>query len=580
MEIRHKLAAIAVLFILSYMVLRLVHPAFHLSQTPIIILIGFFMLVASILTVWYLLGKFGIVMESVRQKVDMIHRADVARASATMAAFVLGISNMRKRKVRTGLTAVTLILLTFTILSFTSFETMPARMLEYASSRPAPYVGVLLRGLGWGSLSEFVTYDMADFFSVQGMRAAPRSWFVNRKPTEELQIEITRDDAPGTEAVANAVLGLAPEEKYFSGINSDQYYEGEWFDPQDGGLALRLHRALADEAEPADRGQGHRQGRTSPSWAASCAWWARSRATNSSSSRTWTGRRSRPLTSWRSSTSRPAARPRRPAQGLALSATGQLDVDTFVHQKSAKQEEEEQYIHMEPDRVLFVPNELNLKLGGQVRSIAAGPGVATAGGEGAAPVRGHAEGAAQPRGPGPLRRLQPDAGRQGARAPRGHAQPPERGRRGRPAGAHPDRRADRLQHHARGRLRADVRDQDLRLRRPGADAHRGAVLCGEQRVRRDGRDAGLPDRADRQPRADDGARADGGHDAELLQHQRRLVGAAGGGGGAGVHGLPGPHGGQAERAGRDAQDGHPQARRPTCGRSGSPSPSAPRRRWA
>ena len=229
-EIRHKLAAIAVLFIISYVVLRLVHPAFNLSQTPIIILIGFFMLVASIFTVWYLLGKFGIVMESVRQKVDMIHRADVARASATMAAFVLGISNMRKRKVRTGLTAVTLILLTFTILSFTSFETMPARMLEYSSSKPAPYVGVLLRGLGWGSLSEFVTYDMADFFSVQGMRAAPRSWFVNRRPTEELQIEITRDDAPGTEAVANAVLGLAPEEKYFSGINSDQSYEGEWFD--------------------------------------------------------------------------------------------------------------------------------------------------------------------------------------------------------------------------------------------------------------------------------------------------------------------------------------------------------------
>ena len=63
--------------------------------------------------------------------------------------------------------------------------------------------------------------------------------------------------------------------------------------------------------------------------------------------------------------------------GLALSATGQLDVDTFVHQKSAKQEEEEQYIHMEPDRVLFVPNDLNLKLGGQIRSIAAGPGITT-----------------------------------------------------------------------------------------------------------------------------------------------------------------------------------------------------------
>jgi hypothetical protein len=60
--------------------------------------------------------------------------------------------------------------------------------------------------------------------------------------------------------------------------------------------------------------------------------------------------------------------------GLALSATGEMDVETFVHRKSAKQEEEEQYVHMEPDRVLFIPNELNLKLGGTVRAIAAGPG--------------------------------------------------------------------------------------------------------------------------------------------------------------------------------------------------------------
>ncbi len=150
-EIRHKLVAIAVLFVISYLVLRVVHPAFHLSQTPVIILIGFFMLVASIGTIWYLLGKFGIVMESVRQKVDMIHRADVARASATMAAFVLGISNMRKRKVRTGLTAVTLILLTFTILSFTSFETMPARMLEYASSRAGALRGRAAARAGLGT---------------------------------------------------------------------------------------------------------------------------------------------------------------------------------------------------------------------------------------------------------------------------------------------------------------------------------------------------------------------------------------------------------------------------------------------
>ncbi|MHC4481420.1 MAG: M28 family peptidase, partial [Planctomycetota bacterium] len=228
-EIRKKLVAIFVLFVLSYIVLRLVHPAFQLSQTPVIILDGFFMLVAAVGTIWYLLAKFNVVMEHIRQKVDMIHRADVARASATMAAFVLGISNMRKRKVRTGLTAATLILLTFTILSFTSFETMPARMLEYAAPREAPYEGVLLRGLGWGPLSEFVTYDMMNFFQVRGMQVAPRSWFVNRKKTEELQVEVHRVGSEG-EAVANAILGLSPEEGAFSNLNDPRFLRHQWFD--------------------------------------------------------------------------------------------------------------------------------------------------------------------------------------------------------------------------------------------------------------------------------------------------------------------------------------------------------------
>jgi len=374
-EIRHKLVAIAVLFVISYIVLRLVHPAFKLSQTPIIILIGFFMLVASIGTIWYLLGKFGIVMEVMRQKVDMIHRADVARASATMAAFVLGISNMRKRKVRTGLTAVTLILLTFTILSFTSFETVPARMLEYASSRRAPYEGVLLRGLGWGPLSEFVSYDMMNFFKVRGMRAARRSWFVNRKPTEELQIVINRPDRPGVEAVANAMLGLDPEEKYFSRIDREEVFEGEWFSEDMEGwpfvciLPSRMKQNLRIEDQEIGKATVSvlgRQVRVVGTF----------RSDELFKFEDIDGEEITPV-DFVAQQYRQGATAAPQGGGLALSATGEMDVETFVHRKSAKEEEEEQYIHMEPDRVLFVPNELNLKLGGTMRSIAAGPGVSS-----------------------------------------------------------------------------------------------------------------------------------------------------------------------------------------------------------
>ncbi len=382
-EIRKKLVAIAVLFAISYLVLWLVHPAFRLSRTPIIILDGFFMLVAAIGTIWYLLAKFNIVMEHIRQKVDMIHRADVARASATLAAFVLGISNMRKRKVRTGLTAATLVLLTFTILSFTSFETMPLRMLAYTSPRKAPYEGVLLRGLGWGPLSEFVAYDMVNFFRVQGMRVAPRSWFVNRKQTEELQIDINRVDGEG-EAVANAILGLSPEETYFSDISNEKYLSHEWFDrsmpdwPFVCILPTRMMESLRIEEKEVGTARISVLGR-------------QLRVVGAFSSdelfryEDMDGEEITPVDFVAQQYRQGGAQAG--GGGLALSATGETDVESFVHRKSAKKEEEEQYIHMEPDRVLFIPYELNLELGGTARAIAAGPGRVESAAESLQPFR-------------------------------------------------------------------------------------------------------------------------------------------------------------------------------------------------
>ena len=50
-----------------------------------------------------------------------VHSTDVSRLSTTMAAVNMGISTMRRRPLRTLLTAVTVVLLTFTILTFASF---------------------------------------------------------------------------------------------------------------------------------------------------------------------------------------------------------------------------------------------------------------------------------------------------------------------------------------------------------------------------------------------------------------------------------------------------------------------------
>ena len=393
-DIRKKLTAIGAIFVFSYLLLRLVHPAFRLSKAPIIILDGFFMVVASLWTVWYLILKFQTVMEHLKRRVLTIHRADVARASAAMAAFVLGISNMRKRKVRTLLTAFTLILLTFTILSFTSFETMPARMLRIKTSVKAPYTGLLVRGLNWAPMSEFQVYDLENFFQVEGLISAPRSWLVNRDPTQELRLDIKRVTENSTEAtgnevrtlsspsprmVASAMLGLSPQEDSLSGVATKYLAHGVWFDPAapDWPFVCILPTGMMENLrlEPEDIGT-----------AQILVLGRRLRVVGSLNTRTKAGEKrffefedldEEPLTPVDFVEQQYKMAAGAEGEGPSLTATGETDVEAFLAQKG-KQKGESLYIHMDPDRVLIVPNELCLKLGGTLRSIAAGPAEAHA----------------------------------------------------------------------------------------------------------------------------------------------------------------------------------------------------------
>jgi len=367
-DIRKKLAAVGVLFAISYFVLRLVHPAFKLSKTPIIILIGFFMFVVGLFVIVLLLQKFQAVMERVRQHLDLVHRADVARASAAMAAFILGISNMRKRKARTVLTALTLILLTFTILSFTSFETYPVRVLRYASSEKAPYDGILLRSLTWSPLPEFTVYDLVNFFKGEDMRIAERSWFVNREKTEELRLDIKRVGGRG-EAVASAMLGLSPAEKDFSRI-TDYLDEGQWFSEQMKDwpfvciLPGRMCESLGVEPSELGRAKISVLGRyltvvgklNSQRFLTEC--------------RDLDSEPMTPVDFVKQEFERPGMEEEE--TGPTFTPTGEMTVEDFVSAQGGEESGKDRYIHMDPDRVLIVPHQTCVKLGGTIRSVAAG----------------------------------------------------------------------------------------------------------------------------------------------------------------------------------------------------------------
>ena len=151
--------------------------------------------------------RFNSYMKAYQAREAHIHETDINRASASYAAFMLGISNMRRRKLRTGLTLLTLVLLTFTVLSFTSFNTQ-IRYMAFAMDHKGTYEGVLIRDRNWNVLNR-PTLDYArSHFATEGV-VVPRNWYVAFDDEQKKYIEVFGD----TSVVrATGMLGLMPEE--------------------------------------------------------------------------------------------------------------------------------------------------------------------------------------------------------------------------------------------------------------------------------------------------------------------------------------------------------------------------------
>ncbi len=141
----------AAFFVAIFLALWLVHPALGITRAPLIVLLAFIMMTLTALVVIIVVGKFDHRMRVLRQQISGVRDADVGRLSASGSAFTLGVSNMRRRKIRTALTCTTLILVTFTILSFTSVQP-EVRLNRVPIEHKGDYIGALVRDRAWEPL--------------------------------------------------------------------------------------------------------------------------------------------------------------------------------------------------------------------------------------------------------------------------------------------------------------------------------------------------------------------------------------------------------------------------------------------
>jgi hypothetical protein len=224
-------------FVVVFLLLALFHPAFRVAISPLMILLAFIVLTLSVVVITLVVRRFEQVMSERRAASGGVHAADVSRLSAALTAFFLGIGHLRKRPIRTTLTAVTIVLLAFSVLSL-------AAVVQYLSQTAIPYAkvharydGILLRGWQWQPVNT-IAYDAlrTEF----GSRVVPRAWYYSAMVSNQSFVAIT-GGAERRTIYASGLVGVTAAERNVTLRGEPKLLAGEW-----------LHDGQAEALLPAE----------------------------------------------------------------------------------------------------------------------------------------------------------------------------------------------------------------------------------------------------------------------------------------------------------------------------------------
>ena len=225
-DVHKRIGGAAAIFILVFFFLAQVHPAFQITTTPVIILIAFVVLVLTVFVIAIILRKFEEQLEKIRQESSKVYKADVGRLAASAAAFSLGVSNMRKRKGRTILTCATLVILTFTVISFTSVRTF---MHPNKTNLPAVtprYTGMLIRDQYWRPLEAPVISSIMNDLRKTQLPEPDFRMMLKRRGTSSEEIE----DTIAQLSEAGTLASVSAEPTFLFSMDSelqDEFAKGE-----------------------------------------------------------------------------------------------------------------------------------------------------------------------------------------------------------------------------------------------------------------------------------------------------------------------------------------------------------------
>jgi len=217
--------SIIVIFLISMGILYYLHPGFTVATNTFVVLIGTAVSILCIISLFFLSEQTSKFLKERAIKVMGYHHAEIERISAVLWAISYGVSSMKKRKLRTVLTLFTIVIVCFSLVSFTSISILTSPRSTQKTLDFVNFNGVYIRKNVWAPPSQVfspILYsDIAKEFGDNAI-VSPRAWLY----PSMTKIPITYNNK--TSLDLRVLLALRPEEKDISFVNF-AVKQGRWF---------------------------------------------------------------------------------------------------------------------------------------------------------------------------------------------------------------------------------------------------------------------------------------------------------------------------------------------------------------
>lgn len=202
--------------------LYFLHPGFSFAASPIMIVIGFSTLMLTIPLLVLVIQRTSKLFLLLRHKTLGEHELEVGRVTQVMQSFLIGVENMKKTRVRTTLTMVSIIIMVSSVVSLMSMTSLTVTKGVDVGPNRAAYDGIYLHRDFWGGghYSLPNVYDL--LVSKYGDQAtiAPRAWrYMPERYATRPNMDLTagfRLTYNGNTVIAPVLWGMTPQEVEFT----------------------------------------------------------------------------------------------------------------------------------------------------------------------------------------------------------------------------------------------------------------------------------------------------------------------------------------------------------------------------